>query len=53
MHEAELQLEIEDNYAYGCYCSNLYEDWGNTVSLSAEVRAEMFLKTIGKWKEES
>ena len=49
MHEAEMTLKAEDCHAYGCYCSNLYEDYGNTVSLIARQRAEAFLKTIGKW----
>ena len=48
MHEAEKQLEAEDNHAYGCYCSELYEKYGNTVSLTAAQRAEAFLRTIGK-----
>jgi hypothetical protein len=49
MHEAEGVLEADDNHAYGCYRSNLYEKYGNTVSLTASQRAEAFLKTIGKW----
>ncbi len=51
MHEAEMMLKSEDCHTYGCYCSNLYEDFGNTVSLTARQRAEAFLKTIGKWEE--
>ena len=50
MHEAEKQLEAEDNHAYGCYCSELYEKYGNTVSLTAAQRAEAFLKTLNLWK---
>lgn len=50
MHEAEMMLKSEDCHTYGCYCSNLYEDFGNTVSLTARQRAEAFLKTIGKWE---
>ncbi len=50
IHEAEIQLEAEDNHAYGCYCSELYEKYGNMVSLTASQRCEAFLKTIGKWK---
>jgi hypothetical protein len=49
MHEAEKMLEADDNHAYGCYCSDLYEKYGNTVSLTAAQRAEAFLRTIGKW----
>jgi len=49
MHEAEKRLEAEDNHAYGCYCSDLYEEHGNTVSLTAAQRAEAFLRTVGKW----
>ena len=49
MHEAEKMLEADDNHAYGCYCSNLYEKYGNTVSLTAAQRAEAFLRTIGEW----
>ena len=49
MHEAEKMLEADDNHAYGCYCCNLYEKHGNTVSLTASQRAEAFLRTIGKW----
>jgi hypothetical protein len=49
MHEAEKMLEADDNHAYGCYCSDLYEKYGNTVSLTASQRAEAFLRTIGKW----
>lgn len=52
MHEAEIQLKAEDNHAYGCYCSELYEKYGNTVSLTAAQRCEAFLKTIGKWVTE-
>jgi len=48
MHEAEKMLEADDNHAYGCYCSNLYEKYGNTVSLTAAQRAEAFLRTIDK-----
>ena len=51
MHEAEMMLKSEDCHTYGCYCSNLYEDFGNTVSLTARQRAEAFLRTIGKWEE--
>jgi len=49
MHEAEKMLEADDNHAYGCYCSDLYEKYGNTVSLTASQRAEAFLRAIGKW----
>ena len=49
MHEAEKMLEADDNHAYGCYCSDLYEKYGNTVSLTASQRAEAFLRTINKW----
>ena len=48
MHDAEKMLEVEDNHAYGCYCIELYEKYGNTVSLAAAQRAEAFLRTIGK-----
>ena len=51
MHEAEKQLEAEDNHAYGCYCFELYEKYGNTVSLTAAQRAEAFLKTLNLWKQ--
>ena len=50
MHDAEIQLEAEDNHAYGCYCSELYEKYGNTVSLTAAQRAEAFLRTLNLWK---
>ena len=50
MNEAEKQLEAEDNHAYGCYCFELYEKYGNTVSLTAAQRAEAFLKTLNLWK---
>ena len=50
MHEAERRLEAEDNHAYGCYCSELYEKYGDTVSLTAAQRAEDFLKTLNLWK---
>ena len=50
MHEAERRLEAEDNHAYGCYCSELYEKYGNTVSLTAAQRAKAFLKTLNLWK---
>ena len=50
MHKAEKQLEAEDNHAYGCYCFELYEKYGNTVSLTAAQRAEAFLKTLNLWK---
>jgi hypothetical protein len=49
MHDAEKQLEAEDNHAYGCYCIELYEKYGNTVSLTAAQRAEAFLKTLNLW----
>ena len=49
MNEAEKQLEAEDNHAYGCYCFELYEKYGNTVSLTAAQRAEAFLKTLNLW----
>ena len=50
MHDAEKMLEADDNHAYGCYCIDLQEEYGNTVSLTASQRAEAFLKTIGKWE---
>ncbi len=50
MHEAERRLEAEDNHAYGCYCSELYEKYGNTVSLTAAQRAESFPKYYNLWK---
>jgi len=49
MHEAEKMLEADDNHAYGCYCIDLQEEYGNTVHLTAAQRAEAFLRTIGKW----
>ena len=49
MHDAEKMLEVEDNHAYGCYCIELYEKYGNTVSLAAAQRAEAFLKTLNLW----
>ena len=52
MHDAEIQLEAEDNHAYGCYCSELYEKYGNTVSLAAAQRAEAFLRTLNLWTNE-
>jgi hypothetical protein len=42
-------LEADDNHAYGCYCIDLQEEYGNTVHLTAAQRAEAFLRTIGKW----
>jgi hypothetical protein len=51
IHEAELHLKNSDNHAYSCYCSNLYEEYDNFISLTSQQRCEMFLKTIGKWKE--
>lgn len=51
MHEAEKVLMNDDPYAYGCYSCDLYEQYGNTVHLSAAQRAEAFLKTMGKWEE--
>ena len=50
IHEAEKMLEVEDNHAYGCYCIELYEKYGNTVSLAAAQRAEAFLRTLNLWK---
>jgi hypothetical protein len=50
MHDAEKMLEVEDNHAYGCYCIELYEKYGNTVSLAAAQRAEAFLRTLNLWK---
>jgi hypothetical protein len=49
MHDAEKMLEADDNHAYGCYCIDLQEEYGNTVHLTAAQRAEAFLRTIGKW----
>jgi len=49
MHDAEKRLEAEDNHAYECYCSDLYYEHENTVSLTANQRAEAFLRTVGKW----
>jgi hypothetical protein len=49
MHDAEKILEAEDNHAYGRYCSDLYEEHGNTVSLTAVQRAETFLKILDLW----
>jgi hypothetical protein len=46
MHEAERRLEAEDNHAYGCYCSELYEKYGNTVSLTAAQRAKAFCEIL-------
>jgi hypothetical protein len=51
MHEAEKVLMENDPHAYGCYSCELYEQYGNTVHLTATQRAEAFLRTIGKWEE--
>lgn len=53
MHGAEKTLMEDDPHAYGCYSCGLYEQYGNTVHLSAAQRAEAFLRTIGKWEEEA
>jgi hypothetical protein len=50
MHEAEKMLEEVDIHTYGCYFSELYEKYGNTVSLTAAQRAESYLRTLGKWE---
>jgi hypothetical protein len=52
MHEAEKWLIEDDQHAYGCYCIDLQEEYGNTVHLTAVQRAEAFLKTIGQWNED-
>jgi hypothetical protein len=49
MHKAEKWLIEDDQHAYGCYCIDLQEEYGNTVHLTAAQRAEAFLRTIGKW----
>jgi hypothetical protein len=49
MHDAEKWLIEDDQHAYGCYCIDLQEEYGNTVHLTAAQRAEAFLRTIGKW----
>jgi hypothetical protein len=49
MHEAESFIMDDDPHAYGCYACNLYEEYGNTVHLTAAQRAEAFLRTVGKW----
>jgi hypothetical protein len=49
MHDAEKWLIEDDQHAYGCYCIDLQEEYGNTVHLTAAQRAEAFLHTIGKW----
>jgi len=49
MHEAEKWLIEDDQHAYGCYCIDLQEEYGNTVHLTAAQRAEAFLRTINKW----
>ncbi len=49
MFDAEEMLKEDDLHAYGCYCIELYEEYGDTVHLTAKQRAEAFLKTIGKW----
>lgn len=49
MHEAESFIMDDDPHAYGSYACNLYEEYGNTVHLTAAQRAEAFLRTIGKW----
>ena len=51
MHEAEETLMHDDPHGYGCYSCDLYEQYGNTVHLTAAQRAEAFLRTIGKWEE--
>jgi hypothetical protein len=52
MHEAEKWLIEDDQHAYGCYCIDLQEEYGNTVHLTASQRAEAFLKTLNLWKHE-
>jgi hypothetical protein len=50
MHEAEETLIKDDPHAYGCYSSNLYEDYENFIHLTAAQRAEAFLKTLNLWQ---
>jgi hypothetical protein len=50
MHEAEETLMHDDPNAYVCYSRDLYEQYGNTVHLTAAQRAEAYLKTIVKWE---
>ena len=49
MHKAESFLMDDDPHAYGCYGCNLYEEYGNTVHLTAAQRAEAFLRTLNLW----
>jgi len=49
MHEVESFLMDNDPHTYGCYGCNLYEEYGNTVHLTAAERAEAFLRTLDLW----
>ncbi len=52
MHEAEELLKLEDPHAYACYAINLCEKYGcDAVSLKPHIRAEEFLRTVGRWEE--
>ena len=49
MHEAENQMELADLKSYcEILCDWMGADWGRA---SAPIRAEAFLRTIGKWEE--
>ena len=51
MHEAENQMELADLKSYcEMLCDWMEADWGRA---SAPIRAEAFLRTIGKWEEEA
>jgi hypothetical protein len=51
MNEAENQMELADLKSYcEMLCDWMEADWGRA---SAPIRAEAFLRTIGKWEEEA
>jgi len=53
MHEAEEWLMHEDPNAYLCYVNNIYDNHNNCIHLTARIKAEELLRTLGKWKEEA
>jgi hypothetical protein len=49
MQQAAEWLRVNDEHAYGCMCSWIYQNFFVPIWATAQQRADAFLRTIGKW----
>jgi hypothetical protein len=53
MHDAEKWLMHKEPHAYMRYVDNIYDNHSNCIHLTARIKAEEFLQTLGKWEEKA